>query len=283
MKSSKKTATIICLFFLAAIATTYVAVLPAVVSSQYTGRVGAVVGALESDFLAIRKSTELPLIANPSAPEAVKRSNARYISRLVSRGQQRIGLLKAANKSFEPPPYSGVLWQYRDAEVLHGHTERLIAQSEAALKEYLALVSYLEAFNEAADSVVSELDEFNAVVDINTYGGQSEELQQIAKEMRADAALLSELSYPNGAEALNAAAVVAFNEAADGFEDLAAGLTISADDPIYTAAHRIEDATLAIDTISSTMYGSSLGQSRVIKDVQDLNEKLELALVDLEH
>jgi hypothetical protein len=256
----------------------YAVLAPAIISRGYENRVHAAVRPLKSNFKALDKSAELPLIIDADAPGKVKTDDAARIFQLIKDGQKQLDALKAAAGSLSILPYSDVLGQYADAVVLKDHVRRFIGQSEDALVDYKALTAYLMTFNEAVDGVSSELRSFNSVVDINEYGGQAEKERQIAAQIRTDAAKLASSARPADMEGLNAAAVVAFEQAASGFDDLAYGLSVPADDPIYAAAREIEGATADLERVDHEMYDESLAQSRIVKNVYDLSDKLDLVL-----
>lgn len=255
----------------------YAGVVPMITADQYAGKVQGAAKPLEESFRAIGESTELALLTDPEAPEPVRRDNETHIKGLIDESRQRLTALKSASNSFSPLPYSNILGQYRRAEVLREHAQMLIGQSEAVLDEYLAVVAYLKVFDKAMSDARLELDTFNKVTDLNAYGGQSDRLRQIATKIRLNSTSLSESMPPDSStKALNMAAIAALNEAADGFDDLANGLEVPADDPIYTAARKIEAATARVGEVAGKTYDSSLEQSRALKDVRDLSEKLEL-------
>ncbi len=274
---SKKAVFTISLLLLLVVATgVYAVLMPAVFSRQYRDRVRVASRSLESSFRALDESTELPVIVDPGAPEATKKDNVEHISKLVSVNRQKLTSLKTANNSLAPLPYSNVLGQYRDTQIIHDHTRSFIGQSEDALDDYLVLVEYLKTFGIAVERVTSELNSFNMVNDINVYSGQSNEMQLIASRIRAAATLLDNPAVHSEMRDMNIAAIAAFNDAANGFDDLAYGLAVPADDLIYDAARRIEDSTSKIEKITGTTYDDSLDQSRTIRNIQDLREKLEL-------
>jgi extradiol dioxygenase family protein len=176
-------------------------------------------------------------------------------------------------------PYSDLTGQFGTSYALRDRTQRLIAQSEVTLDDYELLVKYLLVLHNAVDSVTSELRSFNEVVDINIYGGQAEAIHLVADKVRSNATALSGVAPPNDMEALNREMIVAITQAASGFDNLAYGLVIPADDPIYAAARQIENATADIDRIMSIDFDKRITESQTLKFVNDLGDKLELLSV----
>jgi len=277
-RSMKKILTFALLAVVAIAATVYFFVIPFVLSLQYTGRVHAAAQPLESNFKDIGESVDLLRELGPETPDDKKKKDIEYIMKLIQTGQQEIMKLEAAGNTFAPPPYSELSGQYEKVTALKEHTKRLVDQSREVLADYQKLATYLDTFGAAITDVSTELSDFNSTIDINVYANRSAYVGQVARKLRENASLLSALSPPNDMKEVNAGAIRVINEAANGFDDLAYGLLIPADDPIYAAARRIEAATVELDAIKGTMYDHSLEQSRVIKNVLDLDEKLDLVL-----
>lgn len=257
----------------------YMAIVPVVISHAYTEDVHQKARPLEASFKTLGKSTELPLITAQDASETIKNDNVTSVLRLITDSRKQLTELERVSSTLTPMPYSDVLGQYNDAEVLREHTQRLIGQSESVLDEYGTLVTYLKTFHTAVSHVASELRSFNETVDINIYSGQSDVMRQIADAIRADASLLSRSNPPGDAEGLNGLAVAAFEKAATGFDDLAYGLAVPADAPIDEAARKIESATAELERVTGEVYDGSVGKSRTLKNVSDLSDKLDLLSV----
>lgn len=254
----------------------YAYFVPAYATGQYQGEVQAAAHSLEGSFRDLGKSVELPVIANQEAEEKIKQENTEYILGLIDSTRKQLATLETASRTLNPLPYADFLGQYGHAKALKSQTNSFIQQSEDALDGYQALITYLEAFNKAVGGSMAELNDFNQTSDLNSYSGQAEQVRQIADKIRADASELSRIKYPSGRQAMNEAAVRALNEAASGFDDLANGLAVPADEPIYAAARRIENATVQLEKVRSGTDENSLYRSRAIKNIQDLGDKFEL-------
>ncbi len=197
------------------------------------------------------------------------------LATITATQEQLIEIEKAA-EGMHVWRYSDIFGQYTEVRRLQQQAKSFVGQSREAIDRYQALVVYLAVFRETVDTGMAELDAFNAVVDLNTYSGQADAVRETAGKLRAEAARLSGAKYPDSMAVINQAAVEALEEAADGFSDLADGLSVPADDPIYTAARRIENATVELEEVRSMMHSDSFYQSRAIKNIYDLDDKFDL-------
>lgn len=255
--------------------TSYTIVAPHLIYLQLKDSVQNTASPLSSSFQSLSKSTEFPLITSQEISDEIKKDNAEQISQLIASTRQQIGELKKVFNNYEIFPYSDMFGQYKKARFLEFRTQSFIGQTEDALDGYEVFYKYSVTYDRAFGEVTKELNSFNEVSDINIYSGQDERIRQVAGIIRSNAVLLSNTSCPDDMKGVNNAAIIAFNEAATGFEELADGLMIPADNPIYVAARKIEDATIELDTISGVVYDESMNRSRTLRNIQDLNDKLE--------
>lgn len=278
MKSHKTTITLSLLAVLVLIAVVYFVLVPLYITRQYTLAVHAAVDPIKGSYKELMKSTELPIVANQDTSDDVKRENIQSIVQLIEATKGQLDDLKEASDRLTMLPYSDALGQYRDAQLLKNHTKSFIGQSEEVVSGYRELILYLEAYQKAMKVGETELHRFNQVVDLNIYSGQAEEVAVVAATIRAEAASLSKVAHPAEMESVHDATIAALNEAANGFDDLAAGLRIPADGPIYSAAGRLENATKQLEGIRWTSFENSVRASRAMKNLGDLEDKLNLVL-----
>ncbi len=100
---SKKAVFTISLIILVVVATgIYAALMPAIISREYTNRVRLAAKSLESSFHTLDKSTELPVIVDSGAPEVTKKNNVAHVSQLVSVSRQKLNFLETVNNSLAP-------------------------------------------------------------------------------------------------------------------------------------------------------------------------------------
>ena len=257
----------------------YLVIVPSYVSMRYQNDVYAAAQPLEKSFERIGETAEFQLVTDPGSLEPIEKNSVADIKDVLDTTLQQIEILDDVSNTFSPPPYSQLLGQYAKSEVLQDHTKKLVNQSKDALNSYRELVEYFETFNEVVSSVKLKLETFNSVEDINIFEGRSEDMTQQAAWMRTRASVLALLQPPHDVEVIHVAVLSAINDAASGFDDLAYGLAVPADDPIYSAAKKIEAATSSVYEITGPMYDENLTYSRTIKNIQDLSEKLELILL----
>ena len=276
MKAHKTAITVSFLTILVLIVVVYAVLVPLFVTRQYILAIRATADPLKGSYTELMKSTELPVVTDQDASDAVRRENIQSVLQLIDVTKEQLDYLKEASSRLTVLPYSDALGQYRDGQLLRGRAENFIGQSEEVMNGYRELITYLEAYYKAMGVGEAELDRFNQTVDLNIYSGQAEQVSMVATTIRTEADSLSKVAHPAEMEDLHAATIAALHEAADGFDDLAAGLRIPADGPIYAAAGRLENATARFENIKWTGFEGSLRASRVMKDLGDLEDKLGL-------
>lgn len=254
----------------------YVTMLPKIESEKYIANVQSSADSLQKSFHALQKSAELPLLNNPYASSELKNENAKYIGELIQEVDRQLDYLNNSSNALYILPFANILGQYNQAKLLHERSRWFVMQTKDALKNYSLLINYLKAFNESKDTVGSELEKFNQVTDLNTYSGRSDTLRQIADSFRKEIDVLENMTKPKSLESMHAAMIEIINELSIGFELLANAISIPADDPIYASANKIELETAKLDDLLSSTYAKEIEQSRAVKEIQDLNEKLEL-------
>lgn len=248
---------------------------PEMNAGQYQDRVKQAAIQLEKKLRVIENTTTLSLIDDPSAALSIKQNDARITKAAMQDIQADITKLQDASGELKQSPYTGFTIQYRKAQALQERSKATIKQIQDALKEYTELVAFLEFYAGAQDRLKKELDDFNSKTDLNVYAGQGGDIRAIATRIRQDAAVLEKQPIPRDLINFRSTLLATHLRAADAFDDLANGLTVVVDAIIYSAATEIESVTAQQDTIIQKTYEETLRQSRTVKDVQEIVEKLE--------
>ncbi len=267
-----------CLVFVLVWAAAYELAAPAVVAGRYINRVQASARSLESSYKDLESSTDFALINEPDAPPAAQAADAARIKRLVRQSRKDLASFKQTRESLRILPYTRYSPAYGRAFILKERSGWIVNQTDEALSNYLALASYLQAYYQTRNAISAELAKFNEVTDLNVYAGRSKDARAVAARIRGSIRQLPEHAPLSDLDHLHQASLRAFNQAAGGFDSLAHGVNPVVYARIDAAALQLEQATKDIEALSATSYGKSIRQSRAVKDITDLKEKLDLIL-----
>lgn len=167
---------------------------------------------------------------------------------------------------------------YRQAVVAQQRCRAMVTQSTAVLHTFTALITYTETQKTKDAVFVAVTTEFNKVKDLNLYAGHSNELYAQATKLKQLADDPLALIPPAAVAGLPAAFATVYRDAAAGFEQVAYGIVVAQDSPIYTGAKMIETAVAKHDQDLGLTYTSMMDGSLILADVRDLSEKLSLTI-----
>jgi hypothetical protein len=249
--------------------------IPELVALQHQDRVARTIRSTESTFRSLGDSTYLSILDNPSEPFSKKQADIAKIKSLLVKAKSDIETLRNETRQLDTLPYSGYTDNYNRARIQKDTAEATTKQVESALREYSDLIVFLESYNAIENKFSETLNGFNAIGDVNTLAGKGDEIRTIAKAIHDDAVQLEKVSAPHDFMRLRSTTVDVMKSTAAAYDELARGLDSAVDSTIYDAVTQIEASSLKLDSDILKLYSDIVQQSRTIKDIRDLLEKLD--------
>jgi hypothetical protein len=256
----------------------YFVILPEFIAQQYINRVHQAASTLRAGYIKLEESTGRAFVNDPTDHTLPLTSEVESLHELLR--ENRIGLVhfSAAATDYHPLPYTGFTEKAGTVPIVRDKAAAFVEQSNETFEQYDELIGFIKQYNMTANTIGAYTDEFNASLDLNVYAGQSARMTAIAEQIRAETRSFDATITPHEALAFKQASVQSFNQLADGFDVVALGLLIPADEVIYRGAGQIEAADQVISGANQEIYIKDVISSRTIKSVQELREKLELIL-----
>ena len=257
---------------------TYEIILPEAIGKRYITELYSSAERLRTDFENLSGGTDTPLLKNPSAPIDERKSGTVMLKKTIADSQKHLVDLQKKAQALQTLPYSGYTSTYMQALALKVRSERAALQAEDTLNEFSAIITFLDSYTSTIDTTKIAIDRFNQTTDLTQLAGQGEAQRQTAEQIRQDVAKIQQLTSPEEFEPVKSATMQTLLQAADGFDELANGLDLGAEVLIDQAAQKIESAGLQLETNDTSSYIGVTNQSRSIRSVYELNEKLDLIL-----
>ncbi len=167
---------------------------------------------------------------------------------------------------------------YQKAVASQARCFTVVAQSTEVLQKFSALILYAETQKTKDSDFVVITTDLNSVKDFNNYAGRSDELYQQATKLRQLADDSQRYNAPAEVASLPDAFGAVYRDAAVGFDELAYGILVAQDAPIYSGVHLIEAAVARHDQDLGKTYASAMNGLLILSDVRDLPEKLSLTI-----
>lgn len=256
----------------------YEVVLPEIIAKRYIAELHSSAQRLRTDFENLSGGTDTPLLNNPGVPIEERKFGAEMLKKTLSDSKNHLAELQIKTQSLHTLPYSGYTSTYGQAVALQERSERVILQATDVLNEFSSTITFLESYTSTIDATQAAIDQFNQTTDLSVLTSQSATQRQIASQIRQDADTLQNTATPKDFEAVKIATIRTLQQAADGFDELAGGLELGAEAQIDQAALKIETAGQQLASTDSSSYIGIADQSRSIRSVHELNEKLDLIL-----
>ena len=257
---------------------TYEIILPEAIGKRYITELYSSAKQLRTDFENLSGGTDTPLLKNPSAPIDERKSGTIMLKKTIADSKKHLVDLQKKAQALQTLPYSGYTSTYMQALALKVRSERAALQAEDTLNEFSAIITFLDSYTSTIDTTKIAIDRFNQTTDLTQLAGQGEAQRQTAEQIRQDVAKIQQLTSPEEFEPVKSATMQTLLQAADGFDELANGLDLGAEVLIDQAAQKIESAGLQLETNDTSSYIGVTNQSRSIRSVYELNEKLDLIL-----
>lgn len=247
-----------------------------IAASSYDQRMQRAVSKVKSAFTALEKTTNYHFIDDPSASAEVMQKEKTQMQSAIRQSRAALNELSANSATLEALFYGGFIDAYGRATVLRRDAYDVLGQSSEAIKRYEQLVGSLDAFLNARNVFKQHVDMLNSIELFDAYAGRGAEMRASSEAIRKAATSLSvQANVLPEMRSSWSDIVASMNKAADDFDSLAYGLDTAIDAYIYDAVSKIEADGATFDNETQDLYASFDQKSRTIKDIVDLNEKLE--------
>lgn len=256
----------------------YGVILPEYNASRYVNRVHQAANRLRTDYQRLEQSTEQTLINDPDISSDNLVEEVESLRNLLRENRINLAHFTTATKDYDRLPYTGFTNQAKEAVILQSKAAAFAEQSDEAFTQYGQLIDFIKRYGMTAKMIEEYTQEFNSTSDLNVLAGQHDQLYIIAAQIRTNAQQLDTAETPHEAMAFKSASVKSFQQLANGFETVALGLQIPADDIIYDGARKIEATDQEIAVTNQAIYEKDILSSRTIKSIQELREKLDLIM-----
>lgn len=264
--------------FIILTAIAYTVVIPEYNAAQYIDRVRQAAQAMQPSYLRLAKSTSQELISDPTDQAPTIAQEVESLRTLLQENRINLEKFTLIAQDYSQMPYTGFTPQAKNAATLQRRAVSFADQSNDAFVKYSALVDFIRRYDATENTIMQYVNEFNATADLNSYAGQYDRIYAVAQQIRDNTQSLDATSTPHEATAFKIASVQSFHQLADGFDVVATGLKIPADDVIYSGAEQIDAVDRTLNGPNRTIYVRDILSSRTVKSIQELQEKLDLIL-----
>jgi hypothetical protein len=161
------------------------------------------------------------------------------------------------------------------ARVQQVHAHTIIAQSKDVLSQYQQLTNFLVTYYNYDKNFQTYTTAVDNVADLSTLAAQTAQLNAQAQQLQQYSTALTSSATPSGYQQLTAAAAPMYQQASQGFSELAAGLSTGSDDQTNNGIMLIESA---VNTHDSSVAGlpTNLAQNvYIFQQVDELPDKIE--------
>lgn len=257
---------------------TYGVLAPEYNAAQYIKRLRHEAQVLQPSYLRLAKSTEQDLISDPNDQARTMPQDVERLRSLLQENRINLKKFSLVVQDYTQLPYTGFTPQAKDAMILQYKAISFADQSNDAFTKYTELIDFIRRYDATENTIMQHVNEFNATSDLNTYAGQYDRIGAVAEQIRTDVQLLDTTPTPHEAVTFKTASIQSFRQLADGFDVVATGLRIPADDVIYSGARQIDEVDRVLNGDDRAIYIRDILSSRTIKSIQELPEKLDLII-----
>lgn len=254
----------------------YGAWMPDSLSRQYIARLKPLVTDIQTAFRQVEAGLGRQIFMTPSMPLDDKLRDLDAINEINNNARQKLdAMAKVIPELQKPPPGTGFIGAYSDAAATQTQAFAILLQSRDVLGNYDKLIGFLRAYYQNQAQVEAELNDIHSIADTNLLSGQYGVLYQTANKVYACAAEIKNAPAPNELKDFQTQAVQHFDDVAQGFEQLAYGISIGPNtQQTYAGMEMLEKAALDHAELNNTLF-SLVDNSATLRSVDDLPAKAE--------
>jgi hypothetical protein len=256
----------------------YFVILPESMATRYIERVHQSGNSLREGYFKLEETTGQALIDDPAVTSVSVVPQIEVLLNSLREDRVMLSRFAAEANDYHPLPYTGWTTQARAANALQNRSATFTAQIKDAFVKYEDLILFIKRYDATSSIIEQHVEAFNATLDLNVYAGRADEVYAISEQIHAAIKTFDTDATPYEAREFKTASVQAFTQIADGFDTVALGLQIPADDVIYGGAQQIDAVDQTINGPNQEIYRRDILSSRTIKSIQEIREKLDLIL-----
>lgn len=253
----------------------YEFVLPARLSADYVDRLEASGRQLQAGFKTLGKTADLAVFDNPDTTAQTAMQNLDVINADIKDIQNKLSAFEKVSDSLEQPRLTGYTSSLHGAKVQHEHAQTIILQSRDVLSQYTQLSDFLRTYYAFDASFVAYTSSVNQVINLDTLTSSTGTLNDRALQLHQSSQALAALKAPSGYEQLTASAAPMYQQASDGFSDLASGLSRNNDPLKDTGIRLIEQAVNTHDSDVDALPSELSQKAYLFQQVGELPDKIE--------
>lgn len=255
--------------------TVYEIVIPDRMASQYLKRLETDGNQLKTNFKTVDKTANLKVFNNPDTANQTNLRDLTVVDRDIKECQQQLAAFDKAADELKQPPLTISVGTFRKARIQQAHAHTIVAQSKDVLGQYQQLSDYLKTYYGYDKAFEAYTSAVNAVSDLSTLAPQSVQLNTQAQQLHQISMALASRPAPESYKSLPAAAAPVYQQAADGFTELTAGLSSGSDDRTSNGIALIEAAVNTHDSSVADLPDNLAQKAYVFQQIDELPDKIE--------
>jgi hypothetical protein len=229
--------------FLLSLVVGYGYALPTVIGRSYLHNLYGQVPTIGATLTRVADTGNMALFNDPDLSLTDRLSQAAAIKATLDSARDTLSDFKAHIDELPQLPATGWLTDYLTATVKRRDAERLVLQSREVFDEYEALLTFVSNYTALQRNLDDRVAMVEGLNDVESLAGRGAAMTAIAAQIRDDADVLKGMAAPPDLRQLQQEALKTFDQAARGFDDLAAGLNDAIGSEIVNAANEVVAAS----------------------------------------
>jgi hypothetical protein len=265
-------AVVVCLLVAFAL---YEVTVPRQDAADYLQRLEASGNRLKASYKTIGKTNNLNVFNNPDTAAQTSTQDLATIDSDIQDSQRQLAAFDKVANSLKRPPLTISVGTVHKAEVQQAQAHTIVAQSQDVLNQYQQLSDFLKTYYGYEKAFQSATASVDNVGDLSTLSSQTAQLSAQAEQLQEMSAVLASQPAPEGYRSLTTAAAPMYQQASQGFSELAAGLISGSDDQTNNGVALIEAAVNTHDSSVAGLPPTLDNTAYVFQEVNELPDKIE--------
>jgi hypothetical protein len=253
----------------------YEVIAPHRAASDYLSRLQASGNQLKASFKVIEKTNNLNVFNNPDTAAQTSTQNLATIDSDIQDCQQQLAAFNKVANSLKQPPLTLSVGNMHKAEVQQVNAHTIVAQSRDVLNQYQQLSDFLKTYYSYEETFKAYTGAIDGVSDLSTLSTQTAQLNAQAQQLQQISTALASQAAPEGYQQLTTAAAPMYQQASQGFSELASGLLNGSDDQTSAGIALIEAAVNTHDSSVANLPTTLDNNAYVFQQVDELPDKIE--------
>ncbi|HET8884225.1 MAG TPA: hypothetical protein VFM68_02020 [Candidatus Saccharimonadales bacterium] len=268
----------VCLFVALSAGVYYEVVYTDKVANRYVTDLRDSAENLREVFGELENSTDTPLLYDAGASAEARQASGKKLNQSIADSRQALTQFQSVSTELSPIAYAGYTPTYSQAVILQERSQDIVTQTTDTLNRFETAITFLQTYGITLNSSMEKIEQFNQVSNLDTLADETDALRATATRIKTTTDILKQTDITPDLTTTQSLTVHMLTEAADGFDDLARGLDAADDKAVDEAARKIEKAGKQLDATWQKTYTDTTPNLRVLQNVHELNEKLDLVL-----